>query len=455
MATYQVWAAPISDTLGHFQALAQFFGGGFTTLGWQAQSGHGEVVATGTGASYAFTTPVLPGTVSILAPNQYTFKGAYSSGTAYVGANSSGAAGEVDLVTAGGVTYQCIVAANQYVLTSAAISGTTVTYTGTITNGSGNALVGATFTIAGFANSGNNGTFVITASTVTTLVCTNAAGVNETHAGTANCNPTTANGIIWAPLQFEIWKSNGANTASLPLYMRLTYTTAGTNGYRVILALGTGIDSNGNITNPVPLNTGAPYCALLDNSTSSTSVLGEMDMSGDADNVRIVTWRNAAALMSSVNYNNILVVDRAKTSTGADTDAFAYVGSCLAQGTAQVAKSAIILNPQQGGVVLSGVLQNQNGWMGAVTWAGFNASAVVMGSAAVAPIFPLVGYCANPLLGAVCIHQNDYKGSDGAIIPVWTYGAVHSYMVLTGITAAAGMLDNVASNGTNPAILWE
>lgn len=71
------------------------------------------------------------------------------------------------------------------VLTQAAISGTTVTYTGTITGGGSNAYVGATATIAGFVNAGNNGAFVVTASTTTTLVVTNAGGVNETHAGTA------------------------------------------------------------------------------------------------------------------------------------------------------------------------------------------------------------------------------------------------------------------------------
>lgn len=71
------------------------------------------------------------------------------------------------------------------VLTQAAISGTTVTYTGTITGGGSNAYVGASATIAGFVNGGNNGTFTVTASTATTLVVTNAGGVNETHAGTA------------------------------------------------------------------------------------------------------------------------------------------------------------------------------------------------------------------------------------------------------------------------------
>jgi hypothetical protein len=104
MATYQAWAAPISHTLAHFQAWAQFFGGGFTTLGWVAQTGHGEVVATGTGASYAFTTPVLPNTgTSVVCAAAYTFKGAWVSGNTYVGGNSAGTS-VCDLVTNGGVS---------------------------------------------------------------------------------------------------------------------------------------------------------------------------------------------------------------------------------------------------------------------------------------------------------------------------------------------------------------
>jgi Bacterial Ig-like domain (group 3)/Putative Ig domain len=66
-----------------------------------------------------------------------------------------------------------------------AAGGSTV-YAGTITGGGGNALAGLTFIVAGFTNGANNGTFVSTASTTTTLTLSNASGVAETHAATAN-----------------------------------------------------------------------------------------------------------------------------------------------------------------------------------------------------------------------------------------------------------------------------
>lgn len=87
-------------------------------------------------------------------------------------------------------------AIGQLTLTAAATaSGGTTVYTGTITGGASNALVGFNFTIAGFvAQTVNNGTFACTASSATTITLANSAGVAETHAATATpqgFNPAT------------------------------------------------------------------------------------------------------------------------------------------------------------------------------------------------------------------------------------------------------------------------
>ena len=69
---------------------------------------------------------------------------------------------------------------------TAGIVGTTlVTYNGTITGGGASALAGSTAVFAGFTNSTNNTTQVITSSTASTIVVPLIAQVNETHAGTA------------------------------------------------------------------------------------------------------------------------------------------------------------------------------------------------------------------------------------------------------------------------------
>lgn len=79
----------------------------------------------------------------------------------------------------------------------AASSGGTAVYTGTITGGTTPNYVGETFVIAGFANAVNNGTFICTACSTTTLTLKNANAVAETHAGTA-----TSTNLIRANLSF-------------------------------------------------------------------------------------------------------------------------------------------------------------------------------------------------------------------------------------------------------------
>jgi hypothetical protein len=67
---------------------------------------------------------------------------------------------------------------------------TTYTFTTACLAGNNNRFAGATgtggATIAGFSNTGNNGTFDIVASTTTSITCTNPNGVTETHAATVN-----------------------------------------------------------------------------------------------------------------------------------------------------------------------------------------------------------------------------------------------------------------------------
>jgi hypothetical protein len=138
-------------------------------------------VASGTGGSYAWTNVVAtPGATQVQPVIAYTFKGAWVSGSTYVGSNTINAAGEVDLVTDGGLTYVHITA------TSSAAT---------------------------------------------------APGADATN---------------WAPFNYEIWKSNGSNSSSLPIYIRLVYVTTPTaNAPGMHIGIGRGIDANGNLISPI------------------------------------------------------------------------------------------------------------------------------------------------------------------------------------------------------------
>jgi hypothetical protein len=74
-----------------------------------------------------------------------------------------------------------------FAVTAAAnASGGTTVYTGTFTGGGTNGLINRFFTIAGFVtNPSNNGRFLCTANSTTTLTLVNASGVSESHAATA------------------------------------------------------------------------------------------------------------------------------------------------------------------------------------------------------------------------------------------------------------------------------
>ncbi len=80
-----------------------------------------------------------------------------------------------------------------FVLTATANnSGGTTIYTGTITGGAANAFAGDTFIVTGFTNPLNNGTFICTASTATTLTLNNSNGIAEIHAASALSNTASA-----------------------------------------------------------------------------------------------------------------------------------------------------------------------------------------------------------------------------------------------------------------------
>lgn len=64
-------------------------------------------------------------------------------------------------------------------------SSNVAVYTGTITGGGSNAWAGYSFVVTGFVNAANNGNYVCTASTTTTLTLKNEKTIAETHAASA------------------------------------------------------------------------------------------------------------------------------------------------------------------------------------------------------------------------------------------------------------------------------
>lgn len=96
-----------------------------------------------------------------------------------VAANSGGTTVYTGTITGGAVSLT---------LASVVAGDGEATYLGTITGGASNAFAGYSFTVTGFTNAANNGTFTCISSTGTSLTLNNPAAISETHAATAVSN---------------------------------------------------------------------------------------------------------------------------------------------------------------------------------------------------------------------------------------------------------------------------
>ena len=142
------------------------------------------------------------------------------------------------------------VAVASFAVTSVAVVGGAATYNGTFTGGDANAFVGKSVVVLGFvATAGNNGTFVITGSTATTIVVATTTQANETQAATASVTGVslvTYNGTI-----------TGGGTSAFA-------------GKSVLVAGFTNSANNGTFT--IVSSTGALFTTLLTAQVAETHV---------------------------------------------------------------------------------------------------------------------------------------------------------------------------------------
>lgn len=219
MSTYLSQSPFDCSVYGNFLQWAQTVGAGLLAVGLKKVSDPGTVIWANL-ASGAFA-PQIPNNITPVRPGTYRFQGAWLTGTTYSGTVSAN--GTNDIVTDGGVTYECVSSnGTPFVLTSVAnAAGGVTVYTGTITGGTTPNYVGHTFVIAGFTNGVNNGTFVCTACSTTTLTLVNASGAAETHAATASCKPTLYTTLpanpIWVPYLYEIFRTDDQKNATKAL----------------------------------------------------------------------------------------------------------------------------------------------------------------------------------------------------------------------------------------------
>lgn len=325
-------------------------------------------------------------------------------------------------------------------------------YATTITGFQDADFEGQYFAFAGFANSGNNGSFECVWSGSgyqSVIVVNNASGVSEpSPSGTPSIicltDPATSSAKThpqWAPYYYEIWQTNDSLNATSPIFLRLVYYTqnpvlngTGSSATPAILfSVGTRI-VNGFISGNV-LNAAASPVELLvqPGASAGASATYECDFSGSAGDFSMHMWRSVGA-----NSTWTFVIDRGKNSGGTDIDTYFTVLS--AQGS--YAKYQQQIFKQSAGTRCPNAIDTF--WE---TIDGAQSSYQQNGLVPALPIFPLIGYVGNPLFQAVAIPNGDVS-VDGEQISVSVYGAPHTYMVSQNSTINA-------NNNRCPAILWE
>lgn len=145
----------------------------------------------------------------------------------------------------------------------AAASGGSTVYTGTITNGGSNAFANCYFYVIGFVNSANNGLYLCTASSTTTLTLSNANGVAETRVAVAAQISHTLSSVAAGTGVYQGLFTGGASGGGLAGY-NITisgFTNAANNGnFTITSSTATAITTNNSSS---VLETFAGLCLLV------------------------------------------------------------------------------------------------------------------------------------------------------------------------------------------------
>ncbi len=252
-----------------------------------------------------------------------------------------------------------------------------------------------------------------------------------------NVQPGT-NTTDWKRFFFDIWTSNDTLSSTNKLYVKILYGATATFQPVIYLYFGTATDGVGNITQNYNWGATTPLNIANAVGTITGTALWESDFSGTSGRFAAILWRGYSAGTAPTV---IFSIERSHDNSGNDTDAY---WTFLTSGTGQQLSQSIF-KPGTGG---AGILESSaNGQAIHTIQTAIGQS--YNNSIPVLPVFPLVGYVANPLLGVISMKSPDT--GEGALVSTTFYGTTHPYlMTIRGGAAEFG-------NGTNNAagIRWE
>ncbi len=435
MAKSQQFLPYDCSTLANYKSWIQGIHNAMNTLGWALAGDSGQLVIGNLAA-----VPASISTYSLLITQLDTWIGAWvNTGTAYALGN---------IVTNGGLTYKCAFATALRTLTGVTSSAGTTTYSSVT---SGDIHAGDTVLVSNFVTSGNNGTFTVATVTgawgsVTQFTCvTTTQSGTETGVAAArviNVTPpasdlTTASSANshWYPDNYEIWVSQGSASTNNPIYLKFIYGVGAGTVPEIVIWIATS-QTNGVLGGNV-FNNNAGFAICTGTGTAQGSSGIECDFCGSNDDVSILLYRTYAP------GDCFLVIDRAKDINGNDLDSYFTILACTAAVGAGGGNSKyqVIFKPGTGGLFPTGSASIN------IPFPNISSTTnSVNGMTLAAPVFPLVGYVGNPILGAVIIGVNDLN--EGSLVNVVMYGTSHTFL----FSKPAGMVN---STDYGIAIRWE
>lgn len=323
------------------------------------------------------------------------------------------------------------------------------------TNWIANALANQSVITAGFTGNTNaNGTFTVLASSYDSgvnayigmaYVSAPSTGSGYSATFTMNTAPasdlasytgTTPTGGHWLPYNYEVWKSGDSLSSTSPIYIRLLYLTGNTASAgdpTIFVQVGTASSGYGYLTANLFLsstnlsNNGVEFGLCTTHSGTGGSVSTyECDFSQYSGSFGMILWRNTS--VASVNACCALIIDRAKDNYGNDLSTYEMVLANTAVSTGGGAAYAqAIYRPGGGANVITPLWGDfySSGWPTIAT--STLPALALAGSSPALPIFPILGYVANPCLQAMTGLQGDW--TNGQIINAILYGAEHSFLV--------------------------
>jgi hypothetical protein len=291
-------------------------------------------------------------------------------------------------------------------------------------SGVGNAFVGYPLVVS-MSGSGNSGTFTVTSSSNTAFAVT-ATGTNTVAAGTATVgNQAPASDTIhWLPYNYEVWKSGDSLSTTNPIFIRLLYLSNGGNTEPAIyIQIGGGQTSGTGFINGANVMNAGTEIILSTSALAQGNALFECDFSQYQGSFGMFLWRSAYAASQQIPC--FLAIDRAKDNFGNDLDTYEQV----LVATPSTSDSQVIFKPSAGSTMpfltfTDGNALNES-WT-VVSSCGL-ASTQWSNNGAFLPVFPILGYVANPCLQAGVMLQKD--APNGVFVNTVLYGTEHTYLV--------------------------